>query len=77
MTAFTGFAALPPPDAPVGDVAVPPWWLVLGLVVGQLQRKMNRYDWLSLHKVRVRAFLQGSTIMDGWGECGGFSRVAG
>jgi len=39
-----------------------------GIVVGQLQRKMGRYDWLSRHKVRVRTFLQGSAIMDGWGE---------
>jgi HTH-type transcriptional regulator / antitoxin HigA len=38
-----------------------------GIVVGQLQRKMNRYDWLSRHKVRVRQHLLGSAIFDGWG----------
>lgn len=39
-----------------------------GIVVGQLQRKMGRYDWLARHKVKVRPFLQGSAIIDGWGE---------
>lgn len=39
-----------------------------GIVVGQLQRKMERYDWLTRHKVKVRSFLQGSAIIDGWGE---------
>ena len=39
-----------------------------GIVVGQLQRKMGRYDWLARHKVKVRSFLQGSAIIDGWGE---------
>ena len=39
-----------------------------GIVVGQLQRKMNRYDWLARHKVKVRQYLIGSAAMDGWGE---------
>ncbi len=39
-----------------------------GIVVGQLQRKMGRYDWLTRYKIRVRSRLQGSAIMDGWGE---------
>lgn len=38
-----------------------------GIVVGQLQRKMNRYDWLSRHKVKIRQFLIGSSTVDGWG----------
>jgi len=39
-----------------------------GIVVGQLQFKMERYDWLSRHKVKVRDFLIGNTVMDGWGN---------
>jgi HTH-type transcriptional regulator / antitoxin HigA len=38
-----------------------------GIVVGQLQRKMNRYDWLVRHKVKIRQFLIGNSIVDGWG----------
>lgn len=39
-----------------------------GIVVGQLQRRMKRYDWLARHKVKIRHFLLGNTLMDGWGE---------
>jgi HTH-type transcriptional regulator/antitoxin HigA len=39
-----------------------------GIVVGQLQFKMGRYDWLARHKVKIRHFLTGNTLMDGWGE---------
>lgn len=38
-----------------------------GIVVGQLQRKMSRYDWLARHKVKIRQFLLGAAIVDGWG----------
>jgi HTH-type transcriptional regulator/antitoxin HigA len=38
-----------------------------GIVVGQLQRRMKRYDWLPKHKVKVRSYLVGSAVMDGWG----------
>ena len=38
-----------------------------GIVVGQLQRKMNRYDWLTKYKVKVRQFLIGAATVDGWG----------
>lgn len=38
-----------------------------GIVVGQLQRKMQRYDWLARHKVKIRAFLIGNATVDGWG----------
>src|ERR1700730_10666411 len=40
-----------------------------GIVVGQLQRKMNRYDWLARYKVKIRQFLIGNSIIDGWGVC--------
>ena len=38
-----------------------------GIVVGQLQRKMNRYDWLTRYKSKIRQFLIGSANVDGWG----------
>jgi HTH-type transcriptional regulator/antitoxin HigA len=38
-----------------------------GIVVGQLQRKMQRFDWLTRYKVKVRQALIGVANMDGWG----------
>jgi HTH-type transcriptional regulator/antitoxin HigA len=38
-----------------------------GIVVGQLQRKMDRYDWLARYKVKVRQHLIGNAVVDGWG----------
>jgi HTH-type transcriptional regulator / antitoxin HigA len=38
-----------------------------GIVVGQLQRKMNRYDWLARYKVKVRSFVASTATVDGWG----------
>lgn len=38
-----------------------------GIVVGQIQRKMDRYDWLTKYKVKVRQFLIGAANVDGWG----------
>lgn len=45
-----------------------------GIVVGQLQYKMaaqykvNKYNWLAKHKVKIRQFLKGAATMDGWGD---------
>ena len=45
-----------------------------GIVVGQLQYKMereykvNKYNWLTRHKVKIRQFLLGSASVDGWGD---------
>lgn len=45
-----------------------------GIIVGQLQYKMavqykvNKYNWLSKHKVKIRQFLGGAATMDGWGD---------
>tara|TARA_R110002096_G_scaffold32360_1_gene94114 strand:- start:118 stop:1251 length:1134 start_codon:yes stop_codon:yes gene_type:complete len=39
-----------------------------GIVVGQLQRKMGKYSWLTKHKVKIRQFLLGSASVDGWGN---------
>ena len=40
-----------------------------GIVVGQLQHKMQRYDCLTKYKVRIRRFVASSATIDGWGEC--------
>lgn len=39
-----------------------------GLVVGQLQRRMGRYDFLRKHLVKVRDTLGSAMMMDGWGD---------
>lgn len=39
-----------------------------GLVVGQLQRRTNRYDLLRRHLVRIRDRLAMTMMMDGWGD---------
>ena len=39
-----------------------------GLAVGQLQRMANRYDLLRKHLVKIRTYLSGSMMMDGWGD---------
>jgi HTH-type transcriptional regulator / antitoxin HigA len=39
-----------------------------GLVVGQLQRRLARHDFLRKHQVKVRAFVLPSADVDGWGS---------
>lgn len=39
-----------------------------GLVVGQLQRKLGRHDFLRKHQVKVRAMVLPSADSDGWGS---------
>jgi len=39
-----------------------------GIIVGQLQRRMDRWNWLAKHKVKVREFLLGAAVVDGWGN---------
>lgn len=39
-----------------------------GLVVGQLQHKLNRFDFLRRHLVSVRGFILPSAMVDGWGD---------
>lgn len=39
-----------------------------GLVVGQLQRRTERYDFLRKHLVKVRETLAMAMMMDGWGN---------
>lgn len=38
-----------------------------GLVVGQLQRKLGRHDFLRKHQVKIRAHVLPSADVDGWG----------
>ncbi len=40
-----------------------------GLVVGQLQRKLGRHDFLRKHQVKVRGLVLPSADVDGWGSC--------
>jgi HTH-type transcriptional regulator/antitoxin HigA len=40
-----------------------------GIVVGQLQYRMKRYDYLAKYKVKVRQFLAPASMVDGWGQC--------
>ena len=39
-----------------------------GIVVGQLQHRMQRHDYLTRLKVKVRRFVAPNAIVDGWGE---------
>ena len=39
-----------------------------GIVVGQLQRRLNRYDYLKKYQVKVRQFVLPGAIADGWGQ---------
>lgn len=39
-----------------------------GLVVGQLQRRLGRHDFLRKHQVKVRAHVIPSADVDGWGS---------
>jgi HTH-type transcriptional regulator/antitoxin HigA len=39
-----------------------------GLVVGQMQYRLNRYDYLARYLVKVRQFVMPDSIADGWGQ---------
>lgn len=39
-----------------------------GLVVGQMQNHMKRYDYLTRHLVKIRQFVLPGSIADGWGQ---------
>jgi HTH-type transcriptional regulator / antitoxin HigA len=39
-----------------------------GLVVGQMQHKLNRYDYLARYLVKVRQFVLPASFADGWGQ---------
>jgi HTH-type transcriptional regulator/antitoxin HigA len=39
-----------------------------GLVVGQIQRKLDRHDFLKKHQVKIRQIVTSVAITDGWGS---------
>lgn len=39
-----------------------------GLVVGQMQHRLGRYDYLTKHLVKIRQFVLPGAIFDGWGQ---------
>jgi HTH-type transcriptional regulator / antitoxin HigA len=39
-----------------------------GLVVGQLQHKLNRHDYLKRYQVKIRSSVLSAAIADGWGQ---------
>lgn len=39
-----------------------------GLVVGQIRRKLNRYDYLTRYLVKIRHFVLPVSLADGWGQ---------
>lgn len=39
-----------------------------GLVIGQMQRRLDRYDYLTKHLSKIRQFVLPGAIADGWGQ---------
>ncbi len=39
-----------------------------GIVVGQLQKRMKRYDYLRKYQVPVRRYVATAAVTDGWGH---------
>jgi HTH-type transcriptional regulator/antitoxin HigA len=39
-----------------------------GIVVGQIRRRLNRYDYLTRYLVKIRQFVLPASISDGWGQ---------
>lgn len=39
-----------------------------GIVIGQIQKRLNRYDYLRRHLAKIRQFLLPGSIVDGWGQ---------
>ena len=39
-----------------------------GLVVGQMQKRMDRWDYLTRRLVKIRQFVLPSAMADGWGQ---------
>jgi HTH-type transcriptional regulator / antitoxin HigA len=39
-----------------------------GLVVGQIRRKLNRYDYLTRYLVKIRHYVLPNSMADGWGQ---------
>lgn len=39
-----------------------------GLIVGQIRNRLNRFDYLTRHLVKIRQFVLPGAITDGWGQ---------
>ncbi|MGH2639319.1 MAG: ImmA/IrrE family metallo-endopeptidase, partial [Rhabdochlamydiaceae bacterium] len=39
-----------------------------GIVIGQIRRKLNRYDYLTRYLVKIRHFILPVSLADGWGQ---------
>jgi HTH-type transcriptional regulator/antitoxin HigA len=39
-----------------------------GIVVGQIRKKLNRYDYLTRYLVKIRHFVVPGSMADGWGQ---------
>lgn len=39
-----------------------------GIVIGQMRRRLNRYDYLTRYLVKIRQYLLPDSIADGWGQ---------
>jgi HTH-type transcriptional regulator / antitoxin HigA len=39
-----------------------------GIVIGQMRRRLDRYDYLSRHLAKIRQFVLPGAIADGWGQ---------
>lgn len=39
-----------------------------GIVVGQMQRRLERYNYLKRHQVRIRQYVLPGAMADGWGQ---------
>jgi len=39
-----------------------------GIVVGQMQYRLHRYDYLKKYQVRIRQYILPGTMADGWGQ---------
>jgi HTH-type transcriptional regulator/antitoxin HigA len=39
-----------------------------GIVIGQIRKRLNRWDYLTRHLVKIRQFVLPGSIADGWGQ---------
>lgn len=39
-----------------------------GLIVGQMQKRLHRWDYLTRHLVKIRQFVLPTAVADGWGQ---------
>ena len=39
-----------------------------GLIVGQIRKRLDRYDYLTRHLAKIRQFIMPDAIVDGWGQ---------